>query len=372
MPVLRYDEALLSKLGGNGVWVRNLCTKPDSACTALANTIERWFIDLRCRKPLLVRLTSPDDTTFLAALWELAAARLFHNADFKIVWEPKVEQTIPDAAQKTPDFRATRGDINPLVEVLNLNPSAYDRSEDERRARLEQDLQTRLSFRGSLTLALLGGAGLDPYPDSAIVNDLAEAIEEWWRSGHHHHIRIDDAPVRLYGTWKPNGDVLEVVVGPAYRFPSADRIRDALEEKLGRYKYLPEEEQLLILVGSGYWIHSADTLITAMFGQTQIALTENQNGDAVVGSEFFSGKGLMTQHPVFGHPGGRLVPGCLFVRFANFNAESGFFDLYVEFIHNPLASKPLSNGFLHSIPEFQWSTAGGRWTGSTGMGLQLR
>jgi hypothetical protein len=111
--------------------------------------------------------------------------------------------------------------------------------------------------------------------------------------------------------------------------------------------------------------------MTAMFGETQISLAEDQNGDLIVGSEFFSGEGLMTEHPVFGHPGGRLVAGCLFARHANFNAESGFFDLFVEFIHNPLAAKAVPIGFLYPIREFQWSKEGGRWTGSTGMAFQL-
>jgi hypothetical protein len=132
------------------------------------------------------------------------------------------------------------------------------------------------------------------------------------------------------------------------------------------------EQQLLIFVGSDYWTHSVDALITAMFAETQISLAKDQNGDLILGSEFFSGEGLMTEHPVFGHSGGRLVPGCLFARYANFNAESGVFDLYVEFIHNPLAAKALPNGFLYPIPEFQWSTEGGRWTGSKGMAFQLR
>jgi hypothetical protein len=165
MRALRYDEDLLSKLQlGTGVWVKNLCKKPDSEHAALAHTIERWFIELRCKKRLLTRLTSAKDTEFMAALWELAAARLFYNAGFKIVWEPKVEQTIPGSSRKTPEFRATRGDIEPLVEVLNLNPSEYERLEDERRDRLARDLQTRLSLKGNLTLALKQGFVLDPYP----------------------------------------------------------------------------------------------------------------------------------------------------------------------------------------------------------------
>jgi hypothetical protein len=364
MPVLRYDDALLGKLRpSDGLWVRNLCTKPDPTHAALANTIERWFVELGCNKRLLASITSAKDTEFLGALWELAAARLFHNAGFEIVWKPQVEQTTPDSAPKTPDFRAARGDIDPLVEVLNLNPSAYERSEDERRARLARDLQTQLSFRGSLTLGLLGGGDLNPYPESVIIDDLAEAIEGWWRSGRHDHLRIDDLPIRLYGTGRPNGDVLDVIVGPAGRFLSADRIRTALQRKLGSYQDLAAE-QLLIFVGSDYWTHSTDTLLTAMFGETQLSLA--------AGSESFSGEGLMTEHPVFGHDGGRLVSGCLFARFANFNAESGFFDLYVGFIHNPLAGKPLPNEFLHSVPEFQWSSTGGHWIASTGMALQLR
>lgn len=371
MPALRYDEDLLSRLKpGAGVWVKNLCKKPDSEHAALAKTIEIWFIELDCNKRLLARLISPDDTMFLAALWELIAARLFHNAGFKIGWEPEVEQTIPGSGPKTPEFRATRGDIDSLVEVLNLNPSWYEGSEDERRARLARDLQTRLSFSGYLTLGLLGGANLDPYPDSVIIDDLAKAIEGWWRSGRHHRLRIDDTPVRLYGTWRPHGDVLDVIVGPSYRFPTAERIGNALRRKLGSYRYLADE-QLLIFVGTDYWTHSVDAMITAMFGETRVSLAEDENGNLIAGSEFFSGEGLMTDHTIFGHLGGRLVPGCFFARRASFNPESGFFDLNVEFVHNPLAAKALPNGFLHPVPEFQWSTAGGGWTAPTPMALPL-
>jgi hypothetical protein len=371
VPVLRYDNALLSKLHtSNGVWVRNLCTKPDSLHAALANTIERWFTELRCNKRLLANLTSPKDTEFLAALWELTAGRLFQSRGFDIVWEPQVEQAIPDSEPRTPDFRATRADIDPLVEVLNLNPSASELSEQERCARLAQDLQIRLSFEGHLSLGLAPGVDLDPYPDSAIINGLAKTIERWWRSARDQHLRVDDSPVRLYGTWRSNG-ALEVMIWPAGRFLSADRIRTALERKLGSYRHLADE-QLLIFVGSAYWTHSVDTLMTAMFGETQISLADDQNVDLIAGSESFSGEGLMTNHPVFGHPGGRLVAGCLFARPASFNADSGFFNLFVEFIHNPLAAQPLPNGFLDPIPEFQWSTEGGRWTAFAGMPLELR
>jgi hypothetical protein len=371
LPTLRYDEELLSRLQPDaGVWVKNLCGKPDSVYAALANTIERWFIELRCNKRMLANLSSPEDTTFLAALWELTAARLFHNAGFKVEFEPTVEQTIPEAKPKTPDFRATRGDIDPLVEVLNLNPSAYEQLEEERRARLAQDLQSRLSLSGNLTLALKQGVVLDPYPTSIIIDNLARAVEEWWHSGHQHYLRIDDPPVRLFGTWKPNGDVLDVFVGPEARFLSADRIRTALETKLGRYRDLAAE-QLLIFVGSDYWTHSVDTMITAMFGETRVSLAKDENGNPIAGSEFFSGEGLMTDHPIFGHRGGRLVAGCFFARHASFNAESGFFDLNVEFVHNPLAAKALPNGFLHPIPEFQWSTEGGGWAVQIPMALPM-
>jgi hypothetical protein len=353
MPVLRYDNALLSRLPPRtGVWVANLCKKPDSVHAALADTIERWFTELGGNKRMFDKLTSPDDTAFQAALWELTAARLFRNQGFNIVFEPKVQQTLPGSMAKTPDFRATRGDIGPLVEVLNLNPSVPERLEDEGRSRLAHDLQTRLSFKGRLTVALLQRVSLDPYPDSVIIDDLAEAIECWWRGGRHQRLRIDDQPIRLYGTWSPDEDVLEVFVGPAARFLSADRIRAALQRKLGSYRYLAQK-QLLIFVGSDYWTHSVDTMITAMFGDTRISLAE--------GSESFSGEGLMTDHPVFGHPGGRLVAGCLFARHASFNAESGFFDLYAGFVHNPLAAKALPNGLLYPVPEVQWSTNGTRW-----------
>jgi hypothetical protein len=40
---------------------RNICTKPDSVYAALANTMERWFIELRCNNRMLINLTSPND-----------------------------------------------------------------------------------------------------------------------------------------------------------------------------------------------------------------------------------------------------------------------------------------------------------------------
>jgi hypothetical protein len=348
---------------------RNLCNKPDAQHAALANTIERWFIELRCNKRLWARLTSPDDTTFLAALWELIAARLFHNAGFEIVWEPKIEQTVRGSSPKTPEFRATRDDIAPLVEVLNLNPSADERLRDERRARLARDLQTRLSLQGNLTLALKEDAVLDPYPDTVIIDDLANAIEDQWHSGRQHFLRIDNHPVRLHGTWQPNGDVLHVIVGPEPRFLSAERIRNALAKKLGSYKHLGGE-QILLFVGSDYWTHSVDTMITAMFGDTRASLGKDENGSLILGPEFFSGEGLVTDHTIFGHSGGRLVAGCFFAR-ASFNTESGSFGLNVQFVHNPLAANALQNGFMHPVPELQWSTEGGRWTAPTPMALPL-
>jgi hypothetical protein len=114
-----------------------------------------------------------------------------------------------------------------------------------------------------------------------------------------------------------------------------------------------------------------DTMITAIFGDTRLALVEDENGNLIAGSKFFSGEGLMTDHPIFSHPGGRLVAGCFFARRASFNAESGFFDLNVEFVHNPLAAKALPNGFLHPVPEFQWSREGGGWTVPTPMASPL-
>jgi hypothetical protein len=52
-------------------------------------------------------------------------------------------------------------------------------------------------------------------------------------------------------------------------------------------------------------------MITAMFGDTRASLGEDENGSLILGPEFFSGEGLMTDHTIFGHPGGRLVAGCL-------------------------------------------------------------
>jgi hypothetical protein len=103
-------------------------------------------------------------------------------------------------------------------------------------------------------------------------------------------------------------------------------------------------------------------MITAMFGETRVSLVEDENGNRIAGSMFFSGEGLMTDRPIFGHPGGPLVGGCFFARCVSFNAESGFFDLNVEFVHNPLAAKALPSGFLHLVPEFQWSTERVGWT----------
>ena len=74
-----------------------------------------------------------------------------------------------------------------------------------------------------------------------------------------------------------------------------------------------------------------------MFGGSQVELVKDGAGTLVAGREVFSGEGLMTDHEVSGHPGARLVAGCMFARQGPFNEKTGSWDIYPQFIHNPWA-----------------------------------
>jgi hypothetical protein len=360
---LTYDDQLLRRLPPNsGVWVRGLCERSDPYLAAYAGTLERWFAEMGGNNRLRVALTSADDNTFQAARWELTAARLFHNLAFGVEFEPRIQSDPEGSSPQTPDFKAARNDVRPLVEVFNLNPSASERAEDENRYRLSVDLASSLSIpRGFLSLILRSQAVLDPYPDQASIRALAEVVQAWWNDGCKGMLSAPAGPISVYGQWFDTDEAFIVVVGPATRFLSPDRIRSRLEDKLGRYKHL-SGQQIILFLGSDYWTHSVNTMITAMFGPNQVQLVENAGGELVPGPEQFSGEGLMTGHPTSGHPGARLVAGCIFANHAMFNAEYGSWDLRVHFVHNPSTLEPVPTGTFAPIPEYQLFEDAMRWT----------
>jgi hypothetical protein len=363
--VLRYDDKVLRRLPENsGRWVRGLCERSHPYYAAFADTLERWFAELGGNKRMLRDLTSPDDVEFYAGRWELTAARLFHNAGYQIEFEPRVHSTLPGSTPKTPDFRATGDGIRPLVEVFNLNPSAAEAEEDRRHAQLGADLNSRLDLggRGMLSLRLYPHASLKPYPEAAAVDEAASAIQQWWDAGHDTGLHLDADKLPIYGHWMDTPDSPLVVVSPPARVLTADRIRSRLEGKLGRYKNLTGE-QIILFVGSDYWTHSTSTMIDALFGSTQIPLVgETEDGMPSAGQPTFSGEGLLTEDPVSGHPGSKLVAGCMFASHQMFNPKTGSWNLYLHYVHNPFADVRLDDGTFDPIPEFQPRPDGMVWT----------
>jgi hypothetical protein len=229
---LSYDEHLLRRLPSNaGVWVQGLCERSDPYLAAYAGTLERWFAEMGGNNRLRVALTSADDNTFRAARWELTAARLFHNLGFGVEFEPRIQSDVQGSTPQTPDFRAARNDFRPLVEVFNLNPSASERAEDQDRYRLSVDLASTLSIpRGILSLSLRSQVILDPYPDEALIRALAGVVQAWWNDGCKGMLSAAAGPISVYGHWSDTDEAFTVMVGPAYRFLSPDRIRSRLAE----------------------------------------------------------------------------------------------------------------------------------------------
>jgi hypothetical protein len=157
-------------------------------------------------------------------------------------------------------------------------------------------------------------------------------------------------------------DSLVVVVSPPARVLSADRIRSRLEGKLGSYRDLAGE-QIILFVGSDYWTHSTSTMIDALFGSTEIPIVgTTEDGLPRAGQPTFSGEGLLTEDPVYGHPGSKLVAGCMFASHQMFNPETGSWNLYVHYVHNPFADLRLDDGIFDPIPEFQPRPDGMAWT----------
>jgi len=348
---------------GRGTWVRGLCQRSHPYFAAFADTLPRWFVELGGNRRMLTDLTSSDDVEFWAGRWELTAARLFSNLGFKIDFEPRVQSTVEGSQPKTPDFRATEHELRPLVEVFNLNPSNAEGNEDVQYRRLSGDLASRLrlSKTGMLSLRLYPGASLTPCPDTALIDEAATSIQAWWDAGHGVPLRLSDQPLQIDGHWMDSNDSLVVIVTPPARILTPDRVRTRLETKLGSYKNLAGE-QLVLFVGTDYWTHSASTLVTAMFGESRMPLAEDADGNLVAGPEVFSGEGLMTEHEVAGHPGAKLVAGCMFVRHGLFNDRAGSWEIHPQFIHNPWAEQPLPNGLFHPIPEYQAVDGDMRWT----------
>lgn len=178
------------------------------------------------------------------------------------------------------------------MEVFNLNPSHAEGNEDLQYRRLSCDLASRLrlSNTGMLSLRLYPGASLTPDPDAGEIDETASAIQSWWDAGHDTPLRLFNERLPIDGYWMSPSDRLVVIVSPPARILTPDRVRTRLEDKLGSYKNLADE-QLVVFVGTDYWTHSASTLVTSMFGQSRIGLVEDEVGNLVVGQEMFSGKG---------------------------------------------------------------------------------
>lgn len=212
-----------------------------------------------------------------------------------------------------------------------------------------------------LSLRLYPGVSLTPYPDAASIDEATTAIQGWWNAGHSTPLRLFDQRLPIDGFWMDSRSPVVIIVSPPARILTPDRVRSRLEDKLGSYKNLAGE-QLVLLIGTNYWTHSASTLVTAMFGESQVGLIEDEDGNLVAGQEVFSGEGLMTEHEGSGHPGAKLVAGCMFARHGPFNEQAGSWDIYPQFIHNPWADQPMPNGLFDPIPEYQVVDGGMRWT----------
>ena len=212
-----------------------------------------------------------------------------------------------------------------------------------------------------MTLILSPQVVLHPYPGEPLIRALAAAVQAWWDGGHKGMLSASVGSISFYGHWFDTDESFKVRLGPPARFLSPDRIRSRLEDKLGSYKHL-SGRQIILFVGSDYWTHDVSTMITAMFGSTQVQLSENTAGELVPDQEMFSGEGLMTGHPTFGHPGARLIAGCMFASHAMFNAEYGSCDLRAHFVHNPSTQEPVPTGTFAPISEYQLFGDVMRWT----------
>lgn len=364
---LRYDDKVLRRVqNGAGTWVRSLCERSHPYCATFADTLQRWFSELGGNKRMLTDLTSADDVTFSAGRWELTAARMFHNHGFHIDFEPPVQSTIAGSNPKTPDFRATGQGLSPLVEVFNLNPGAAERAEGLRYQRLSGDLAARLHLPdvGMLSLQLLPNSTVEPYPDHEMLEEAAAGVQSWFDGGRTASLLLWNLRLPLSGYWMDTPDPVVVVVTPPARVLTPDRVHSRLYDKLGSYKNLAGE-QLVVFIGSDYWTHSASTLVTAMFGESQIQVIKNTDGQIVAGQEVLSGEGLMTDHEVGGHPGSKRVAACIFARHGIFNQTTGSWDIYPQMVHNPWAEMPLPAGLFGEIPEYRMVDGGMSWTTET-------
>lgn len=204
-----------------------------------------------------------------------------------------VQSTAAGSKPKTPDLRATGHELRPLVEVFNLNPSAAEGDEDAQYRRLSGDLALRLqlSETGMLSVRLYPNASLIPYPDAASIDETATAIQAWWDAGRGTPLRLSNQRLPIDGHWMNSGDPMVIIVSPAARILTPDRVRNRLEDKLGSYKNLAGE-QLVLFVGTDGCSHSASTLVTAMFGGSRVGLIEDEEGNLVAAERLSPGRGL--------------------------------------------------------------------------------
>jgi hypothetical protein len=340
---LKYDPSQITDNAARTTMLRALCEGPTDHARAFARKTEQWYAELAAgRGKLRKRLLSADDSTFWAAWWELAYARLFSNLGCAVELEPNIDGQRPDLAISRSGERA-------LVEVLMIGPSDRVRRDEERVAMVSAVLTERVEVPAGWLNIVLDESTRDP--DDADLAQCVQKLDHFIADKDNVGQRVDltTPTIRGWGRWFPGREPGHLFVGPSgRRIGDHDRWQRRLQQKLDKYDLTEPGTPLVIATGMGHWTLTTDGVVDALFGQEQVIVSIDKPDDVTTRR---SGDGVLVPRSG-GLPPSR-VAGVSIASFRTASLEGDHCLVDVFYVHNPYPSLRLPDDWLYPFTEWQ-------------------
>lgn len=289
------------------------------------------------------RLESGLDHPHLSVCLELFLHHYFKNAN----WSVEIEPEIMGSANK-PDFRFTRGEATIVVEAKTV----LDEHSTAQQAQRLRDLADNLTRRLSRTVII---EPLSDLPSSLSARKIAAQIEQHAKKQAGEAVEFEISDMHLGTRYLLNVVILPIssdssetegvggTVSGVRKITTSKRIRDALEQKAGKYGQI-EMPFFIAIYGEGQFQVRVKDELDALFGDRKWRLPKKGPGEV---TEMRKPNGFFTSV----REGKRRHEDLSAVLFYRFKWLEDTHVHLVHIYHNPFALRPLSPDLFPSVPQ---------------------
>ena len=344
-----FDETFIGTLPSLDIRYDNshvvaLCRGREDGIVRSRQQLTEWYrrVEPSKRQRLLNRLRSLDDAQHLAAYFELYFHDLLTSLNFGFTYDPNIHR-------QCPDFSFTRNGSKAILEVLTLVDTDTERETKYAIDLLKRQIDRRCpgwSYSFHLESPISRKARIN-----LAVDRIADAIAENQQAEDSIEIRLDEfgihATVELTTQYGFEGWMS--TVGPmGSSDPFTDKVREALQQKIKRYKVVKAERTAFIVAicTDHLWVN-VRSIMDALYGREQIRFSIQEPKVTWAGRD---NSGLVAPGSVFVEPRNTRLSGVILCK-RQYSDENGY-SFENNVFHNPNAAVLLGLDVFDVFPQF--------------------